>query len=1004
MFKKFASVRILGWKSLDHKKTAKTNYGEKYKSYYLDGSPSLNVKAALDDVGDIYNISKDPKDYELIVVRAVEADEPNANGDAFPNEELLRFDPEQGQKIYRTFNLKPHHVNHQSDNPKMARGVILDSHYNEMNDGKAFVEILVASDKSKDPILIKNIISGKLDKFSMGCHCDYTECSICDHKAYNEMQFCEHIANHKMAKIAGKLAYEKCYGVIYDEISSVYDPAMEGCEAIDILSAEKDVETMIAEQTEELIRQGHLANKEDGVIVVGGLKPNHTITITNNNREEVKKNMPKNKKGDKLQKKADDDLMFDLEKEEEEIPEAEIPEVEIPIEAPVETPEEEIKIETQDEEVPVEEEVPPVEEEIVETQEEVPLEEEIPEEEVPISENDLVDEDDEMMEAAIAENPEDDLEKDSALEAPRWIKHPEIWDECIARLEAKMGNPGYGAAVAYYKNKCNKMGLVAGEDEEIPIEIPTETPEIPEIPETPEIPEVPEELEKETQSEEEKEVEEENADEDEIVDNDIDNITDDDDVELSGSEFGMQSGLLDLEAERVNDTNWIIADSKGPLYLVKLNKTFPTMHASFAERFASKDYGIDLLRAILKNGFIKTMTRVNAINVVSDLAIPENIDHPEIWLEIVGEVDDAPLVPKKIQAEYDKRMKIVKKADPATVETKETKVDMDVRPANEFPVKDDVQPLISPATVKTDVTKALDELPPTDTHHAYKDVAVEFDKKVGWKVFNGETCLFTVSSKNATRKVGIKLLKRIAEKGMHDTWKKFGEDLPEGITEDVMNDLDENAKNYKVKDDIQKVISPAEMKKDKNQSLDELPPTTDSVVKIESIKNEAKRSALKEAEELIETEKQAYRTKLRRGIKLAAKRANFNVEENSLKAALWDALTKYAELDSDTTEIAIETAFEDAGSDYINNVITRGEELAEYSTPAFAQLEEDMNKIKPIAVNDEDEEKEEDEDEVEANKIAKQAESGSLGLRRTEKEGKGGKTIKSAVMSYNVRK
>jgi hypothetical protein len=239
---------------------------------------------------------------------------------------------------------------------------------------------------------------------------------------------------------------------------------------------------------------------------------------------------------------------------------------------------------------------------------------------------------------------------------------------------------------------------------------------------------------------------------------------------------------------------------------------------------------------------------------------------------------------------------------------------------------------------------------------------------------------------------------------MHDTWKKFGEDLPKGITEDVMTDLDEDAKKYKAKDDIPKVISPAEMKKDKNQSLDELPPTTDSVVKVDAIKDEAKREALKNAEDLIEVEKKAYRTKLKRGIKLAARRANYNVEENSLKAALWDALTKYADLDSDTTEIAIETAFEDAGNDYIDNVITRGEELAEYSTPAFAQLEEDMNKIKPIAVNDDEDEKKEDDEEKEASKIAKEAENGSLGLRRTEKEDKGGRTIKAAVMSYNVRK
>ena len=45
-----------------------------------------------------------------------------------------------------------------------------------------------------------------------------------------------------------------------------------------------------------------------------------------------------------------------------------------------------------------------------------------------------------------------------------------------------------------------------------------------------------------------------------------------------------------------------------------------------------------------------------------------------------------------------------------------------------------------------------------------------------------------------------------------------------------------------------------------------------------------------------------------------------------------------------------------------------------------------------------------DDEEKEANKIAKQAESGSLGLKRTGKEDKSEKGIKGAVMSYNVRK
>ena len=117
-FIKYATVKVLGWKDKTHKKVARTEYGEKVKSYYLDEAPSLNLQAVLNDCADYYKVSSNPEDYELIVVRAVEADIPNDNGDAFTEDELLRWDEKQGQRVYRTFNLKGHHVNHQSSNPQ----------------------------------------------------------------------------------------------------------------------------------------------------------------------------------------------------------------------------------------------------------------------------------------------------------------------------------------------------------------------------------------------------------------------------------------------------------------------------------------------------------------------------------------------------------------------------------------------------------------------------------------------------------------------------------------------------------------------------------------------------------------------------------------------------------------------------------------------------------------------------------------------------------------------
>jgi len=54
--------------------------------------------------------------------------------------------------------------------------------------------------------------------------------------------------------------------------------------------------------------------------------------------------------------------------------------------------------------------------------------------------------------------------KEAYLTPPSWVKQPEIWNNVMRMLEIK-GPVDYGAAVAYYKNKCKKMNLVAGEAE-----------------------------------------------------------------------------------------------------------------------------------------------------------------------------------------------------------------------------------------------------------------------------------------------------------------------------------------------------------------------------------------------------------------------------------------------------------------------------------------------------------------------------------------------------------
>jgi hypothetical protein len=254
VFKRTANATILGaWEGDKVSTLTRTAGLEKTASHFLQNAGKVDLEAGLADIADEYAISKNPRDYLLIPVRANSIGVPNENGDAFSREESLRFDHRIGRRVYQTYLLKPHHVNHRADNPRMARGFIADVHYNDVNPmpdewrrkyeastgqpqpKDEFVEALIAMDTSKDPYLAKGLKSGVIKAFSMGCECESTQCSLpwCGKVATNKLEFCPHIRyGNKMKWFANpsdprmKLqAFEHCLGVNYSELSAVDQPA-----------------------------------------------------------------------------------------------------------------------------------------------------------------------------------------------------------------------------------------------------------------------------------------------------------------------------------------------------------------------------------------------------------------------------------------------------------------------------------------------------------------------------------------------------------------------------------------------------------------------------------------------------------------------------------------------------------------------------------------------------------------------------------------------------------
>lgn len=296
-FIKIASAETLAVAVSDNNTFNRTaGYENNESSDFLTGRKSIDLKEKLAMLADEYDISPNPEDYIFEAIRGNTSNVANENKDAFHKHELLRFDHRLGKQVYRTYENKPHHINHRADNPRNARGFIVDAHYNDSSppldecpnphcgnktasaEGRdpetgihcrkcgevvkdEFVELLVAIDSAKDPSFANGVKSGVLRHGSMGCSCVRTRCNVCGKVAYTRSEFCNHIARNKgkvyddsdpdfnpiafiiqapKDKTAGKprkiaKAFEWCEGVVFDEYSRVHDPADVKAEQYEIL-------------------------------------------------------------------------------------------------------------------------------------------------------------------------------------------------------------------------------------------------------------------------------------------------------------------------------------------------------------------------------------------------------------------------------------------------------------------------------------------------------------------------------------------------------------------------------------------------------------------------------------------------------------------------------------------------------------------------------------------------------------------------------------------------
>jgi len=168
-------------------------------------------------------------------VRAISA-RINQNYDAWPSAEL--------KKSYRSFIGKPCFVNHQNEDPSLARGRVVAARYIEKGADK-YIEVVQEIDAKRFPKLAKEIRSGGLDSVSMGVEAGFTICSVCENRATDPDDMCSHILLHKGETMRNKktgkktLVYENCFKLGFFELSYVFDPADETAVVSRVIAASR---------------------------------------------------------------------------------------------------------------------------------------------------------------------------------------------------------------------------------------------------------------------------------------------------------------------------------------------------------------------------------------------------------------------------------------------------------------------------------------------------------------------------------------------------------------------------------------------------------------------------------------------------------------------------------------------------------------------------------------------------------------------------------------------
>lgn len=191
---------------------------------------SLDVMSWLPFASKNMQLSGNIEDYVIVPVVTINTDLPNRNAVGFPKQRLVAWNAERGMQAYKTFKGQPTFYNHKNNVLSEAKGVILDSAMHKMQGyggGKVWKVVeLLSFDRTKDSDIVKSILTGELNSYSMGAYVDGYTCSYCG----AELGKCSHLnvgpnsaKQVQFYELNGKLVFKNVAGDVSGFETSVVD-------------------------------------------------------------------------------------------------------------------------------------------------------------------------------------------------------------------------------------------------------------------------------------------------------------------------------------------------------------------------------------------------------------------------------------------------------------------------------------------------------------------------------------------------------------------------------------------------------------------------------------------------------------------------------------------------------------------------------------------------------------------------------------------------------------